>query len=99
MISAARATIFGPLLRLDLQTFPGKSRSGAEAAAEFCRMKIDFRLEATKLQLLLAFFLTISTGGPQSCTLASEARWQPPQVVRIELSRPVETSTPTETLR
>jgi hypothetical protein len=36
-------------LPLDSHRFPEKSSFDAAAAAEFCRMKIDFRFYATKL--------------------------------------------------
>jgi hypothetical protein len=48
MRSAAPATIFGHILPLDLRRFPEKRALAADAAAEFCRMKIDFPLFATK---------------------------------------------------
>jgi hypothetical protein len=49
MISRAPLTIFGPFLPLDLQHFPEKSSFEANAEAEFWRVKIDFRQNATKL--------------------------------------------------
>jgi hypothetical protein len=42
-------TIFGHVSDLDSLRMPGKSSSAAAATSEFCRMKIDFRQNATKL--------------------------------------------------
>jgi hypothetical protein len=48
-IPDAQATIFGHLLPLDSRGCPEKPGADPSATAEFCRMKIDFALLATKL--------------------------------------------------